>query len=162
MEYWRLRDEKDKVFLVVYGFKMTCGIENKTKIFTESTWFDSLEQAYEYAKTKEFSEILEWFKYDFMVSAFLRDYYSKKWNGIDCVYIFKDFVKKEYQFFSDVYSLMFLVAKYDLIERQHNFLSANHNYYLKHVFNPSFYDRLCTRKGYKRIGYVDFEKGVYR
>ena len=85
-----------------------------------------------------------------------------KWNNQECVYLFKDLLKNEYQFFTDIYTLMFLVAKHSLIVRQFNFLSANHNYYLKHVFNPKFYDRICTEQGYKRVGYVDFERGVYR
>ena len=42
------------------------------------------------------------------------------------------------------------------------FEKSGDNYYLKHVYNPVFYDRLCTQQGYKRIGYVDFEKGIYR
>ena len=162
MEYWKLRDEKDKAYLVVYGFKMTCGIENKTKIFTESKGFDSLEEAYAFANMYEVSEVLEWFKDDFLVKKFVSRYYRKKWNNQECVYLFKDLLKKEYQFLTDIYSLMFLVAKYDLIERQHNFLSANHNYYLKQVYSPKLYDRLCTEQGYKRNGYVDFERGVYR
>ena len=162
MEYWKLRDEKDKAYLVVYGSRMSYGLENKTRVFAEYNSFDSLEKAYNFANKHEFSEVLEWFKDDFMVKEFVKEYYTKKWNNQECVFLFKDFLKNEYQFFTDIYTLMFLVAKYSLVVKQFNFISDNHNYYLKHVFNPVFYDRLCTQQGYKRIGYVDFEKGIYR
>lgn len=162
MEYWELREEKDKAYLVVYGFKMSSGIENKTQIVAKCNSFDSLEEAYAFANMYEVSEVLEWFKDDFLVKEFVSRYYRKKWNNQDCVYLFKDLLKEEYQFLTDIYSLMFLVAKYDLKERPHNFLSANQNYYLKQVYSPKLYDRLCKEQGYKRIGYVDFERGIYR
>ena len=162
MEYWKLRDEKDKAYLVVYGFRMSYGLENKTRIFADYFIFFSLVVAYIFVYLFVFSVVLEWFKNDFMVKEFIREYYKMKWNNQECVYLFKDLLKNEYQFFTDIYTLMFLVAKHSLIVRQFNFLSANHNYYLKHVFNPKFYDRICTEQGYKRVGYVDFERGVYR
>ena len=97
MEYWELREEKDKAYLVVYGFKMSCGIENKTQIVAQCKVFASLEEAYAFANMYELSEVLEWFKDDFLVKEFVSRYYRKKWNNQGCVYLFKDLLKKEYQ-----------------------------------------------------------------
>ena len=78
MEYWELREEKDKAYLVVYGFKMSSGIENKTQIVAKCNSFDSLEEAYAFANMYEVSEVLEWFKDDFLVKEFVSRYYRKK------------------------------------------------------------------------------------
>jgi hypothetical protein len=161
MEYWKLRNEQDKRYLVIYGSR----IEYKETFDFHASWdsFESLEEAYTFANQYEFKEVFEWFVGDTAVAVFLHRHFSRTWvSNENLVYIFANHKDKEVQLFSDLYTLMYMIAKYDLVPNQFTLTSEDKNYNLSATVCPKIFIKSFEKSGYKQLGYVDYENEVYR
>lgn len=161
MEYWKLRNEEDKRYLVVYGYRVE--YEETFEFYAHWASFETLEEAYDLANKYEYKEVFEWFIQDTAVAVFLHRHFARKWAyNENLYYIFTNKKDKEVQVFTDVYTLMYIVAKYELIPNQFSFESQDENCNLCITIMPKTFLKAFIKTGYKQLGYVDFERGVCR
>lgn len=146
-------------YLVVYGWKGTK--YEYEMIHVDYEVFETLEQAERWAEQFNFSEIFERIEHiPYGTIDFLKDYFLKKWNREEpekeMTYIFMDYKRKEYQFVSDLNSLLYLLVNYELLIKAEGYYygSENEEYRLIFNVNRSKGEEMCIEEGLEKVNYV--------